>query len=72
MTATHAPKAARAYARSTDITLQQFIDEILPGHRLVAFDGIRVTLADVDGEQLAQRLSELLQDLADIARDGGC
>ncbi len=72
MTASRAAKAARAHARPSDITLQQLIDEILPGYRLVTFDGTAFTLEDEEGERIEQRLSELLQDLADVARDGGC
>ena len=55
-----------------DCTLQLLIDEILPGYRIAGFDGTTFTLEEEDGERIVQQLSELLQDLADVGRDGGC
>ena len=46
--------------------------KILPGYRIAGFDGTTFTLENEEGERIAQLLSELLQDLADVARDGGC
>ena len=55
-----------------DITLRQLAAEIVPGLEFETKDGLTFTLVDEDDERTTVTLSELLQDLANMARDAGC